>query len=187
MGTSGPPALAAGDASPLPPSGSKPRIILPGAVISITVDEDRTLNRAYTVPMSGVVNFPPLGRILVAGRTPNEVAEQIRKALEKDYFPRATVTVTIELAPEAGTGVIYVIGNVNRPGPVTLPRSRPLTITGAINAAGDLSTTARGQNVQIVRYDAAGKKHVTYVNVDRIMRGLENDVPVQNGDWIIVP
>ncbi len=166
---------------------AKPHAIVPGMVISITVNEDRSLNRAYTVPSSGVVNYPPLGRIIVDGRTPKEVAEQIRKALEKDYFPKATVTVTIESAPGGGAGVIYVIGNVNRPGPVVLPKEDKFTITRAINAAGDLSTAANGEKVQLVRYDAAGKKQVTYVNVERIMKGGESDIPVQNGDWIVVP
>jgi polysaccharide export outer membrane protein len=169
------------------PTVAKSRVIVPGAVISITVNEDRTLNRAYTVPDSGVVNYPLLGRILVEGRTPKEVAEQIKKALEKDYFPRATVTVTIESAPGGGTGVIYVIGNVNRPGPVVLPKEGKYTVTRAISAAGDLSAAAAGEKAQLVRYDDAGKKHVTYINVDRIMKGGESDIPVQNGDWIIVP
>jgi len=168
-------------------TAAKQRVIVPGAMVSITVNEDRTLNRAYTVPNSGVVNYPPLGRIVVEGRSPKEVAEQIRTALEKDYFPRATVTVTIESAPGGGAGVIYIIGNVNRPGPVVLPKGGSFTITRAISAAGDLSASATGEKVQIVRYDNAGTKHVTSVNVDRIMKGTESDVPVQNGDWIMVP
>jgi protein involved in polysaccharide export with SLBB domain len=165
----------------------KPLVIVPGAVISITVEEDRSLNRAYTVPGSGVVNYPPVGRIAVEGRSPKEIAEQIKKSLEKEYFPRATVTVTIESAPDGGAGVIYVIGNVNRPGPVVLPKEGKLSMTRAISSAGDLTAAAAGEKVQIVRYDDAGKKHVTYVNATRIMKGIESDIALQNGDWIIVP
>ena len=172
---------------PATPTPAKPRVIVPGAVISITVAEDRTLNRAYTVPASGVVNYPLLGRIVVEGRAPQEVAGQIRKSLEKDYLPRATVTVTIESAPGGGAGVIYVIGNVNQPGPVVMPKGGPFTISRAIDAAGDLSAAADGGKVQLVRYDDAGKKHVTSVNVDRILNGSESDIPVRSGDWIIVP
>jgi protein involved in polysaccharide export with SLBB domain len=166
----------------------KPPVIVPGSLISITVDEDRTLNRAYTVSDSGVIDYPPLGRVAVEGLTTKEAADRIRKALEKEYFQKATVVVTIVSAPDSG-GVIYVIGNVNRPGPVVLPKEERLTITKAIGAAGDFSTTANGEKVQLIRYDAAGKKHVTYINVDRITkRGeIEKDVAVQNGDWIVVP
>ena len=164
-------------------------VIIPGAMISITVDRDRTLSRAYAVPNDGVIDYPPLGHAIVAGLTTEEVAERIRKALEKDYFLKTPVTVSIELAPGSGTGVVYVIGHVNRPGPVTLSRQAQLTITGAISAAGDLSTSADAGKVQLIRYDVAGKKHVTYVNVDRIMRNGDSsgDVLVRSGDWIVVP
>ena len=59
----------------------------------------------------------------------------------------------------------------------------------AIIAAGNFATFANGGKVQLIRYNEAGKKYVTYVDVDRIMkRGeFEKDVQVQNGDWIIVP
>jgi protein involved in polysaccharide export with SLBB domain len=76
----------AANANVAAPAATRPRVILPGAVISITVDQDRTLNRAYTVPISGAVNFPPLGRILVEGRTPKEVAEQIGSLWRRSIF-----------------------------------------------------------------------------------------------------
>jgi len=84
--------------------------------------------------------------------------------------------------------VIYMVGNVNRPGPLVLPKEEQFTITKAISAAGGLSASANAEKVQLVRYDSAGKKHVTYLNVDRIMQRVESeDVPVQSGDWIVVP
>ena len=171
-----------------PVATAQAHVIVPGAVISITVDRDRTLNRAYTVPNNGEIDYPPLGRAIVAGLTTEEVTERIRTALEKNYFLKTPVTVTIESAPGSGTGVVYVIGRVNRPGPVTLSRQEQLTIAGVINAAGDLSTSADAANVQLIRYDAAGKKRVSHINVDRIVHGDSGaDVTVQNGDWIVVP
>jgi len=171
-------------------TNSKPRVIVPGVTISVTVDEDRSLNRAYLVPTSGAIDYPPLGRIVVEGLTPDEVAQKIRESLEKDYFQKATVTVAVEAVPlGAGGGVIYVIGNVNRPGPLLLPKDERFTVTKAIIAAGNFATFANGGKVQLIRYNEAGRKSITYVDVDRIMkRGeFEKDISVQNGDWIIVP
>jgi len=171
-------------------TNSKPRVIVPGVTISVTVDEDHSLNRAYLVPASGAVDYPPLGRIVVEGLTPDEVAQKIRESLEKDYFQKATVTVAVEAVPlGAGGGVIYVIGNVNRPGPLLLPKDERFTVTKAIIAAGNFATFANGGKVQLIRYNEAGRKSITYVDVDRIMkRGeFEKDISVQNGDWIIVP
>jgi protein involved in polysaccharide export with SLBB domain len=180
-------------------TNAKPRVIVPGISISVTVDEDHSLNRSYSVPISGAIDYPPLGRIMVEGLTPDEVAQKIREGLEKDYFQKATVTVAIEstLVGAANSvsgvggvgGVIYVIGNVNRPGPLLLPKDERFTVAKAIIAAGNLATFGNGGKVQLIRYDKAGKKFITYVNVDRIMkRGeFEKDIQVQDGDWIIVP
>jgi protein involved in polysaccharide export with SLBB domain len=177
-------------------TNAKPRVIVPGITISVTVDEDHSLNRSYLVPISGAVDYPPLGRIMVEGLTSDEVAQKIREGLEKDYFQKATVTVAIESTLVGAVnsvggvgGVIYVIGNVNRPGPLLLPKDERFTIAKAIIAAGNLATFGNGAKVQLIRYDKAGKKYITYVNVDRIMkRGeFEKDIQVQDGDWIIVP
>jgi len=175
-------------------TNAKPHVIVPGITISISVDEDHSLNRAYLVPISGAVDYPPLGRIAVEGLTTDEVAQKIREGLEKDYFQKATVTVAIESALAGGGGgaaggVVYVIGNVNRPGPLLLPKDERFTVTKTIIAAGNFATFANGGKVQLIRYDKAGKKFITYINVDRIMkRGeFETDIQVQDGDWIIVP
>ena len=174
-------------------TNAKPRVIVPGVSISVTVDEDRSLNHTYVVPISGTIDFIPLGRIQAEGLTADEVAQKIKEGLEKDYFQKATVTVTIESALAGGGGgaggVIYVIGNVNRPGPLLLPKDERFTVTKAIIAAGNFATFANGGKVQLIRYDKMGKKYVTYMDVDRIMkRGeFEKDIQVQDGDWIIVP
>lgn len=171
---------------------AKPHVIAPGITISISVDEDHSLNRAYLIPISGAIDYPPLGRIMVEGLTTDEVAQRIKEGLEKDYFQRATVTVAVESTLGGGGGaggVIYVIGNVNRPGPLLLPKDERFTVTKAIIAAGNFATFANGAKVQLIRYDKAGKKFITYINVDRIMkRGeFEKDIQIQDGDWIVVP
>ena len=168
---------------------AKPRLVVPGMQLSVSVEEDHSLNRTYTVPPSGIVDFAGAGRINVVGLKPEEVAEKIRAPLERDYFQRATVEVTIETAMGPGKGgVVYVLGSVNRPGPLLLPADEPFTVTKVIIAAGNFSSFAKSTKVRLIRYDESGKKYQTYVNVARIMKEgeFEEDVPVQNGDWIIV-
>lgn len=178
-----------------------PKLIAPGMVLTVTVAEDASLNRQYPVPPAGILDVPGAGRLKVIGLTVEELAEKIKQALEKDFFQKATVTVNLDavpMAPEgsvsgAGTGVsggvVYLLGNIGRPGPLLLPSSEVFTLTKAIIAAGGLTTFGNGAKVRIVRYDSNGKKFETRVNVDKIMKqGLfEKDVPLQNGDWIIVP
>ena len=169
-------------------TNAQPSGIEPGMTISITVQEDRTLNRAYVVPVGGTINFPPLGWIALENLTTDEAAQKIRDGLEKHYSRKVTVAVAIESAiPGGGGGVVYVMGNVHRPGPVALPSGEHFTVIKAIGAAGDFTAYANGSQVQLVRYDKTGKKQVTYVNVDQITRGGGLDVEVRDGDWIFVP
>lgn len=122
---------------------SKPRIIAPGMVISIMVNKDRSLNRQMLVPNGGAIDYPPLGRLVAEGLTPDEVAANIEVALECDYFQTATVHCTIETGASAGGScVVYVIGNVGRPGPLLLPPNEPFTVTKAIIAAGITSRSS---------------------------------------------
>ena len=99
-------------------TSAQPGTIKSGVTISITVQEDRTLNRAYVVPASGVIEYPPLGRIALENLTTNEAAQKIQDGLEKHYSHKVTVGVSIESAAPGGGGVVYVMGNVNRPGPL---------------------------------------------------------------------
>jgi protein involved in polysaccharide export with SLBB domain len=169
---------------------AKPRLIVPGMQLSVAVDEDASLNRMYTVPPSGVVDFAGAGRINVAGLKADEVAQKIRAPLEEKFFNKATVSVTIETAVAGGKsgGVVYVLGAVNRPGPLLLPADEPFTVTKVIIAAANFSAFAKSTKVRLIRYDESGKKYQTYVNVARIMKQgeFEEDIAVQTGDWIIV-
>jgi len=171
---------------------AKPRVFVPGVSVRVTVDEDHSLDRVSVVPNSGVIDFVPLGHVLVEGLTAGEAAQKIKEGLENGYFPKATVTVVVEsaLAANGGDGgVIYVIGTVNRPGPLLLPKGERFTVTQAIIAAGNFANFANGGKVQLIRYDKSGKKYLTHIDVDRIMRRgeFEKDIPVQDGDWIVVP
>ncbi len=167
----------------------KPRLIAPGMEISVSVGEDRSLDKNYVVPPSGMVDFAGAGKINCIGLTADELAQKIRAPLERDYFQKATVNVTIETVAGSGGGVIYVIGNVNRPGPLLLPKDEPFTVTKVIIAAGNFAAFANETSVRMIRYDESGKKFECRVNVAAIMKNgdFEKDVPVQNGDWIIVP
>src|SRR5947207_12306997 len=166
----------------------RPRLIAPGMQIAVTVAEDASLNRAYLVPPGCALEFPAVGRLQVCGLTMEELANKIREGLEKDYFQKATVSVSFESTGAAdrpaGAGggcVVYLIGDINRPGPLLLPPNENFTLTKAIIAAGNFTQFAKSTSVRVVRYCEDGKKYETYVNVKQIMdRGeFERDVPLR--------
>ena len=188
-----------------------PRLIAPGMVLTVIVAEDANLNRQYMVPPAGVVEVLGVGRLKVTGLTTDELAKKIKEPLERDYLQKATIQVTLESSASpggmpggampagpgggasagagGGGGVVYVLGNIGRPGPLMLPRDEVFTLTKVIIAAGGIATFGNGAKVRVLRYDANGKKFETRVNVERIMKNgdFEKDIVIQNGDWIIVP
>jgi len=183
METPGEPGATNGSVSKV----ARTRLITPGTQITIFVAQDASLNRQFLIPPGGAIDFPPLGRFTASGLTPEELGQKIKEGLERDYFQTATVDVTAE-TPQVG-GVIYILGRVNRPGPIALPRDEQFTMTKAMLACGGADTFGNTAKVQVIRYCEDGKKYKTFVNVQRIMeRGeFEKDLPLQNGDWILVP
>jgi len=136
------------------------------------------------------VELSAVGRIAACGLTTDELAAKIREQLERDFFQKATVSVFIEsvLSSERPGGVVYLIGDVNRPGPLLLPRDEEFTLTKAIIAAGGFTQFASSSSVRVLRYCEDGKKYDTFVNVDRIMKNgeFERDIPLRANDWVIV-
>ncbi|MEI6085440.1 MAG: polysaccharide biosynthesis/export family protein [Verrucomicrobiota bacterium] len=174
-------------------SNLQPQVIAAGMQISVSVAEDSSLNRAYTIPFGCGVEFAGVGRIRVCGLTTDELTAKIKAALERDFFQHATVEVAIESVlastpDRPQVGVVYVLGAVGRPGPMQIPES-DFTVTKSIIAAGGFSLFAKGNNVKVVRYCEDGRKYETYIDVSGIMKNgdFERDVPLRDKDWVIVP
>jgi polysaccharide export outer membrane protein len=90
---------------------------------------------------------------------------------------------------QATGGQIYLLGAVQRQGAVSLPLNREATLARTLLRAGGFTEYANDGKVKIIRTAPDGTKQTLTVNVARILKtGLfEEDVPLQNGDVIIVP
>jgi polysaccharide export outer membrane protein len=77
--------------------------------------------------------------------------------------------------------VVYVEGQVDRPGAITL--NAGLTVTQALALAGGTTDYANLRRVLVNR--AEGEK--VLLNVLRVQRGLSDDVELQSDDHVIVP
>lgn len=99
----------------------------------------------YTVDEQGTIEFPVLGRIMVAGKTRNEVAEYIQdRLIARDLVSDPIVTVEY-----INIGV-NVLGEVRNPGHINIDRDQ-YTIVDAIAGAGDLTITGDRRNVTVTR------------------------------------
>ena len=162
-------------------------LILPGSSVRVAVAEDNRFDGEFLVQPDGIIELNLVGQLEVGGKTAEELEQIIAEKLEQDFIRNPTVRV--KLIQNEGPGLVYVMGMVNRPGPVALPANRSFTVLQAITAVGGCSQFGNCSKIQVLRYAPDGKKYRTVINLDLIIaRGqFEKDIPLMNGDWLIVP
>jgi polysaccharide export outer membrane protein len=97
----------------------------------------------YLVDANGNIDFPVAGKIYVAGKTIRQVKDALSIKL-KDYVKDPVVEARII------NYRVTVLGEVNRPGPISAPNHR-ISVVDALAAAGDVMITGRKDNILVVR------------------------------------
>ena len=159
-----------------------------GDKLSFRVAEDGEEAKALPVTDSGEIELPyGFGRFIAAGKTCRVLAQEIKVALEKDYYKRATVQIAVD-AYNGTRGKAYVSGQVSKPGPINIPVDTTLKLSQAILLAGPPTQWAKLTMVKVVRQ--VGKETQTMiVDVDAILNKgrLERDITLEPDDLVIVP
>jgi len=165
-------------------------LLEPGDKISFQIVEDQDPPISLIVADSSELDVPYVGRVSVAGKTCRQVAEMLKVMLEKDYYYRATVIVGLDSVNKV-RGQIYIWGQVRNQGPVDMLFNANLTAGQAILRAGGFGDFADKKKVKVVRTPHSGDtaKQVFVINmVDVLENGkTEKDIPLEPGDFIIVP
>ena len=132
------------------------------------------------IDASGRLSFPLVGVIKAAGRTPDELAEEIEDRLRGRFVRQPQVTVNLE---ETVSQVITVDGEVAKPG--LFPVVGRMTLMRAVATAGGTDESASLQDVLIFR-EVDGQRLVGVYNLKGIRRGNYADPEVYANDVIIV-
>ena len=161
-------------------------LIRPGDKLSFRVAEDREDAKPLVVTDSGEIELPqPFGRFTAAGKTCRTLAQEIKTALEKDYYKQATVHLGLD-ALNNSRGKAYISGQVTKPGPVDIPVNSPLKLSQAILSVVP-TQWAKLREVKVVRQKGS-ETQTTIVDVDAILNKgrLEKDMILEPDDLIIV-
>lgn len=106
----------------------------------------------YNVDKDGMIDFPVLGKIPVAGKDREEIATYIKENLiQKDLVQDPVVTV------EYANLYVTVIGEVNKPGRYYIDQDK-LTVLDAIGLAEDLTIFGKRNSVIVMREVDGQKK-----------------------------
>lgn len=112
----------------------------------------------YTVDEKGMIDFPVLGKLEVAGKNREEIAAFIKgELLAKDLVKDPVVTV------EYMNLCISVLGEVANPGRYSIDRDK-VTLLDAISMAGDLTIYGKREKVLVLR-EENGVQRVYGVNL----------------------
>ncbi len=112
----------------------------------------------YTVDEKGMIDFPVLGKIEIAGKNREEIATFIKgELLAKNLVKDPVVTV------EYMNLCISVLGEVTQPGRYSIDRDK-VTVLDAISMAGDLTIYGKREKVLVLR-EENGVQHVYGINL----------------------
>jgi len=166
-----------------------------GDTVSFQVLEDRVWNsldlpKPLVVTDSGELDVPYIGRIMAVDKTSKQLAEEIRTALEKEYYQKATVVLSLNVANRI-LGKVYIWGQVRNQGGLELQMNENLTAGQAILRAGGFADFANKTKIKVVRatVDAKGEKQIVDLDMEQILEKgkTEKDITLLPGDLIIVP
>jgi polysaccharide export outer membrane protein len=166
-----------------------------GDTVSFQILEDRIWNsldvpKPLVVTDSGELDVPYIGRVMAVDKTCKQLADEMKAVLEKDYYNKATVVLSLNVANRL-LGRVYIWGQVHNQGALDMQVNENLTAGQAILKAGGLADFADKKKVQVVRsaVGAKGDKQTFNLNMEQILEEgkTEKDILLQPGDLIIVP
>ncbi len=129
--------------------------------------------------------------IHVLRRADNGLSDQVAIRTD-DLLVRADPRVNIPIVPGdlinipgAADVTVYCLGEIQRPGPVSLRSSERITLLMVISQAGGLTDRA-SRKVVIKRTDIDGKATEIEVDYKRVLAGKDPDIELQPGDVVFV-
>ena len=158
----------------------------PGDVFTLTIIGESGIPTEYQVRQDGNVMLPYLKVLHVEGMEPEQIEEVIRTRLIEGKFLQDPIVIL--RMKQYNSKHITILGMVARPG--SYPYGTGMTMIQAISVAGGFNAIARRGQVSLKRKLKKGDKTVTrtvVVNVDSIIEGDAQDIPLQAGDQIYVP
>jgi polysaccharide export outer membrane protein len=166
----------------LPPVLTGPYKINVGDVLAIDFYKTSDFSQTSTVGPDGAISLPLTGRIVVVGRTVEDVTAELMEGYGREMVnPQITVSVS-----EFSGMSVYVGGEVNQPG--MLDYRGGLSLVQAIMDAGGFNQRARRKEVLVIRPGPDSKPVGTIVDVKQILRKgqIANDFPLAPLDIVYV-
>jgi polysaccharide export outer membrane protein len=151
--------------------------------IDVYYGKGERISQKVRVSSRGIITFPLVGEVEVAGLTVSGLQDKLTELLGKDYLVNPQVTVFIE---EYST--VSILGEVNKPS--VYPIKGRVTVLELISLAEGFTKIAAPNKVKVMRILPDGSREEIQVRVSDIInkdRGDEDNVVLRAGDMVVVP
>lgn len=155
----------------------------PGDKLVVGVyDDPKLLPQDVTVTPDGKIAYPMVGELTVGGKTVEQTRIELATRLKK-FISEPIVTVMVT---EVKGNVVYVIGQVNKPGQLTM--NPTINVLQALSMAGGANPYAKLDGIIVIRSTAVGQRLLPF-KYSQVSAGksLEQNVQLESGDVVVVP
>ncbi len=157
--------------------------LYPGDELDFSVGSAPELNKFVTVQPDGRITLPLIGSVMAADRSLEDVQASLVDAYSHQLL-RPDITLAIKTA---GPLKVFVGGEVDKPGVYDMPGD--LDALRAIFMAGGFKTTAKVEQVVIIRRGPEGRPMMRTVDFKQVLRhSAHTDLaPLRRFDIVYVP
>jgi polysaccharide export outer membrane protein len=181
VGTSGTTTTAASPGSAAASTSADYRLAA-GDKLRIEVYKDTQLSQSLQVRPDGKITLPLVGDVMAAGHTSMELRDAIATSL-KEYIATPVVTVIVtETTPQ----VVYVTGEVTKPGAMPLATGH-MSVLQALAMAGGFTDFANRKDITILRKGPSGMQKLKFNYKDALDDDNKREpLQLQAGDTVVV-
>jgi polysaccharide export outer membrane protein len=162
-------------------------IIGPLDSLTIFVWRNPELGAKVQVRPDGMITTPLITDLAAVGKTPAQLADDIRLALTK-YVEDPRVSVMVDSFQGTFAQQVRIVGATEKP--ASLPYRANMTLLDAMIEVGGLSEFAAGDKARLVRHDRASGQQKEYdLKISRLLKKGDTsaNVRLEPGDVIIIP
>jgi len=155
--------------------------------LTIFVWRNEELGARTQVRPDGRITTPLINDMVAAGKTPAQLAEDIRVVLA-EYIQDPIVSVMVDTPQGTYSQQIRIVGATERP--AAIPYRANMTLLDAMIAVGGLAEYAAGDRARLIRVDRqSGQQREYDLRIARLLKrgDVSANVRLEPGDVIIIP
>lgn len=120
--------------------------------------------------------------------TENIVRVNLKDLLDSSDAHQNPIVNPGDIVKVLPAGIVYVVGEVQRPGGFVMKSNEKISVVQAIALSGGLTRTASGAGARIIRTDVQnGKREETPIDLAKILSGKAPDPMLEARDIVFVP